>query len=454
VSAAPRSKAALGGAGAEDGSTLVAALAILIVVVLLGLAGVAATVASVTQATRGKSDTQALEAAEAAANIGWDRTSLIHIDSLGLSLSTPCLSFDLSGDVSAVAALTLGGETWCPSVSVAVPGASSASYQMTELTLGGRYIVGSATVGGVTRRVELSLNQKTSSSSLFGSYALLSHASLDMVNSTLVSGAGIRSDSWIKLEDTAVKCHIPNGSITPGPGQTVSETNNAGTCGNSTTPATSDISFSTVSVPTSNDDSRICTSGKDPCSGSVTWNALSDSLTLQNTGDSVTLKGNTYVFCSLTLNNGTLNVAPSNGKAVQIYFLPPTLCTLAGLAVGAQDLDVQNTTAYINNQTGLGAQGLQIYMVGNNTVNINNSSSTAINAVLYAPSGTINLENSATIKGAVAANAVTMTAQSNITYDSSAANVTGSGGSILYNQTQYDECTPQSSTGAPDSGCP
>jgi hypothetical protein len=291
--------------------------------------------------------------------------------------------------------------------------------------------------------------------SLFGTYAVQSHASLDFVNGTEVTGAGARSDGSIELQDTQVPCHIPSGSITPGPAQTVSETNNASTCGNSTTAATSDIAFPPIALPGSNNDSRICVSSEDPCSGTVTWNALTGSLNLQNTGDSVTLTGNTYVFCSLTMMNGTLNVAPSNGKAVQIYFLPPTSCLLAGITLGSTDLDVQNTTAYIDNKTGLGAAGLQIYLDGDNTVFINNSTPTTINAVIYAPNGTVSLENSATLKGAVTAEAVTMTAQSLITYDSTASTVTGGTGSILYNEKEYVECTPSaSSSQAPDNGCP
>jgi hypothetical protein len=187
----------------------------------------------------------------------------------------------------------------------------------------------------------------------------------------------------------------------------------------------------------------------------VTWNALTLQLNLQNSGDSVTLTGNTYVFCSLTMQNGTLNIDPANGKAVQIYFLPPTSCLAAGMSVGSTDLQVQNTTAYINNETGLHAAGLQIYLEGDNTVFINNQASTQMHAVIYAPTGTVEMENSASLDGAVAAYALTMTAQSTLTYDSSAANVTGGAGSILYAETQYVECSPApTANSTPDNGCP
>jgi len=441
--------------GSEDGFVLLAALAVLVVLLVLGTAAVAASLSGVHTSEYGEQDMQALEAAEGAANMGWNRLNLVSIDSLGLSVSAPCLSWSLSGNVAAVAALTFGSASWCPSVTVPIPGTSSASYQATNLTLGSRSIVGTATVGRVTRRVELTLNQSATSTPLFGPYAVESKTSLDFPNGSLVTGAGVRSDGSIQLQDTEVACHVPNGVITPGPGYTVSETNNASTCGNATAPATTDLSFPAINVPTSNNDSRICVASEDPCIGSVTWNALTATLNLQNTGDSVTLTGNTYVFCALTMQNGTLNINPSNGKAVQIYLLPPVSCLAAGISVGSTDLQVQNNTAYIKNETGLGAAGLQIYMEGDNTVFVNNQSSTAIKGDIYAPTGTVEMENNATIDGAVAAYALTMTAQSAIVYDSSSSTVNGGSGSILYAQHQYVECppTPASGTG-PDNGCP
>jgi hypothetical protein len=169
----------------------------------------------------------------------------------------------------------------------------------------------------------------------------------------------------------------------------------------------------------------------------------------------VTLTGNTYVFCSLTMMNGTLDIAPANGKTVQIYFLPPILCLAAGMTVGSTDLQVQNNTAYIKNETGLGAAGLQIYLEGDNTVFINNQNSTAMRADIYAPTGTVEMENSATLNGAVAAYAFTMTAQSVLNYDSTSSTVTGGAGSILYGQSQYLECTPSAPANtAPDDDCP
>src|SRR3984957_17236064 len=128
-------RARLPKASAEDGFALVAALAVIVALLAVGTAAA------------GEQDMRAQEAAESAADTGWNRLNLVSIDSLGLSITAPCLSWSLNGDVTAVAALVFGSESWCPAVAVPVPGASSASYQVTNLTLGSREIVGTATVG-------------------------------------------------------------------------------------------------------------------------------------------------------------------------------------------------------------------------------------------------------------------------------------------------------------------
>ena len=446
-------------ARAEDGFVLIAALMVLVVLLLLGTATVAASLSGMNSASRSEQDMQALEAAEAAANLGWNRMNLVSIDSLGLSTSFPCLSWALNGDITAVAALAFGSESWCPATQILVPGASSASYQFSELTLGSRDIVGTATVGGVTRRVELTLNQQSTGTPLFGPYAVQSNASLDFTNGSEVNGAGVRTNGSIELQDTEVSCHVPNGPMTPGPGYTVFETNNAGTCGNSTSPATSDFTFPSVATPTSNNDSGVCVSGQSPCSGGgeTSWSSLTLALSIQNEG-TVTLTGNTYEFCSVDISNGTLNIDPSNGKPVEIFFLPPASCLLDGMSAGSTSLWFEqngSNGSWLNNETKLGAAGVQIYVQGDTEVNLQNTAK-AVSADIYDPTGTIAFENSSTIDGAVAANSVTFNGTYPIVnYDSTSSTVEGASGNFLYGQTLYVECTPTPATGqAPDNGCP
>jgi Tfp pilus assembly protein PilX len=449
-------RARLDMARAEDGFAMIAALMVLVVLLVLGTAAVAASLSGVHSATRGEQDMQALEAAEGAADLGWNRMNLVSIDSLGLSTTDPCLSWALNGDVTAVAAVLYGSESWCPATSVPQPGASSATYQYSQLTTGDRFIVGTATVGNVTRRVELTLNQTSTGTPLFGPYAVESNQSLDFPNGAEVNGAGVRTNGSIELQDTEVKCHVPNGPITPGPGYTVTETNNAGTCGQSTSPAAGSFTFPSLSTPTSSNDSGICT-GTTCSGGTISWSLLNLSLTIQN-GGSVTLTGNTYEFCSVNIQNGTIYVHPSNGKPVEIFFLPPASCLTAGMTVGSTSLNFQNSGSngsWIDNETGLGAAGLQIYLQGTTDVTFENDAA-AVTADIYAPAGTVALENSSIVDGAIAANSVTMNGSYPIiNYDSSSSTVEGGSGNFLYGQTLYAECTPAPASGqAPDNGCP
>jgi hypothetical protein len=272
-----------------------------------------------------------------------------------------------------------------------------------------------------------------------------------------VNGGGVRTNGSIQLHDTEVACHVPNGPITPGPGFTVTEFNNAGTCGQSTAPATSNFTFPSVNTPTTNNDIGVCASGTCTGSGSVSWNALQLSLYIQNQG-TVTLTGNTYEFCSVNIQNGTINVDPTNGKPVEIFFLPPASCLLDGMSAGSTSLNFQNggsNGAWLNNETGLGAAGVQIYVQGNTVVDLQNTAR-AVTADFYDPAGTIELQNGPIIDGAVAANSVTFNGTFPIVnYDSSSSTVQGSSGNFLYGQTLYVECTPAPASGqAPDNGCP
>ena len=409
----------------------------------------------------GEADSQALAAAEGAANLGWNRVNETGWDSLGLSVLAPCLQFSGVNGATVTALAAINSGTWCPATTVHVPKASAASYQVSTLSNGTRYIIGSATVGAVTRRVKLTTKSSSIGTPLFGIYAVQSEASLDFQNQSVVSGGSVRSDGNITLEDTAVSCHVPNGAITPGPGKTVTTTNGAGTCGNSTTAATSSISWQTISAPSSDNDSYLPSScpgtSTDSCSGgTISWSPTNKTLTIQN-GGTVTLTGNTYTFCTINNQNGTLDIKPTNGKAVQIYMLPPSSCSGAGVAANSQTLTLQNNNSWIKNDTGLSAQGLQVYVLGATTAYLNNSSTYQFNGVIYAPTQTtgttVQIINSAAVKGAIAAYSTTWTASASLTYDATAATVTGGGGAVLYGQQAYSECT--TSTGAtPDVGCP
>jgi hypothetical protein len=181
----------------------------------------------------------------------------------------------------------------------------------------------------------------------------------------------------------------------------------------------------------------------------------------------LTLTGNTYVFCSLSLQNGTLTFNPTNkSKPVQIYFPSPSTC---GQTTPVQQFSLQNQ-AIIANSTNQGAGGLQFYMIGSGSLSptatpttsadINNQSSTGqLVATIYAPLSAVSIRNQAGIKGAVYGEAVTWGGNNpNVFRDTTTDNVTATTSSpptySAYTQTNYRECTSIVPTDtAPSSGC-
>lgn len=452
---------------------MITAMAVLLVLLLLAGAATAATLATKGGQSRAVKSAQALQAAEAAANIGWERISLARVDTL--NVTTPCLSLSVGSVVKvAYALLDVNGVHWCASQSVSVPGSTNASYQVSELKLDNvlginvRYMVGQATVGGVTRRVVLKLGTGSQSftSSLFGTFALQTKKALMLANGQFVSGAGVRSDLDITMDSNSPLCHVTGGPITPGPGHTVTTTNGASTCGNSTTAAAAPLSYQTVNLPTLNDDARLpvinlCLVALDPCSpnlsSDMTFTArllsgtiISGDLFMRNSA-AITLKGNVYVFCNFNMQNGTMHIAPANGQPVQIY--------LGGCGGSTVPSATVQNQAKILNETGLGAKGLQFYMVGAGNMDINNASTTR--AAIYAPLGRVFLHNDNTqIQGAVVADNVDFGFQAggkpSILYDSTVQNIGGgtSQTSTNYPKANYAQCssaTPPSNN--PLGGC-
>ena len=127
------------------------------------------------------------------------------------------------------------------------------------------------------------------------------------------------------------------GNATPGPGESVSITNNGSMCTpSSTSPAAVPFNFPPVdqgSAATVNDNARITGaksgtgSPRDTCSGcgNISWNAATRVLQVANNA-TLTLTGDVYSFCSLTVqNNATLRIAPRT-TPLRIYIDSPESC--------------------------------------------------------------------------------------------------------------------------------
>jgi Tfp pilus assembly protein PilX len=467
----------------ESGFALVSAVAVLLVLLLLTGAAAAASIAAKSGQSRSVKGAQALQAAEAAANIGWERINLARVDTL--SVTTPCLQLSAGSVVKVAYSLVdVNNVHWCPSQTVVGPGASSASYQVSELTLDNvlgvqvRYVVGTATVGDVTRRVALKLGSSTSGGSItpFGSYALDTLSDLLLGNATQVAGAGARSNGDITLQDLPHMCHVSGGNITPGPGKQVFLNNNATTCGGSDAPAAAPLVLNPITEPALNDDLRLqapplckLLTALDPCTYSapsdVQWDPLKLRLVIMNQA-TVKLTGNNYVFCYLDLKAQTkLIVAPANGQAVKITFRSPDQCPGGAIDADGTQLWLENQS-FIDNRTGRGANGIQLLFVGSSTktskitidtaAKASDTGLTSFNALIYAPLSDLTMINQGELFGAVAAKSVTMTAQARVTYDATTSGFTVPGGptSTNYPKANYAQCSSATApSNNPRGGC-
>jgi type II secretory pathway pseudopilin PulG len=472
----------------QDGFTMIATMAVLFILVMLVAAASAATISSRGGSTRSTQSSRAFQAADAAATIGVQRLSELKIDNGNTLTCVKTSDNTASGTLTTTTVAT--ASTWCPPVPVAVPGTTMAKYYVgpavasapsssttgnvtTTTTSTTRSVVGVAQIGNVYRRVQQkgtmvttktdTTTTTTNSTPLFQGYGLLSLSDVNLTNGYYVSGAGVRTDGNITLNTTTVSCHVSGGPITPGVGKQVFLQNGATACGNPTTPATTALSMDPVAIPTSFDNSGI-TSSTD-----ATYTAASKSISIQNSG-SMTLKGNNYVFCSINMANGTLNISPTNGQPVSIYFPAPgsgtssatnTLCPSSA----STQVSITNNSVVTNNiSTAFGARGLQFYASGAGTLTFNNNSQ--VNGAVWAPLGTVNIQNQGGIKGAVAGKNVTFGGNNPyVVYDSHIGGITTGGGTSTSTSSAttygsfspaangYSECPAVDNTSAPSTGC-
>ena len=216
---------------------------------------------------------------------------------------------------------------------------------------------------------------------------------------------------------------------------------------------------------TQNDNARI-TSGLDP-SHNTTYAAATRTLTLGNSS-SVTLGGGTYNFCSLTMQNSA-DLFVAAGARVRIFIDSPDRMG-SGCPPRAAGTDRSCTVdrdasagsgnfAVINSARILPASNdpldLQIYVYGFNDMSnlVDFKNSIDMVGTIHAPRSRVEFKNSATIRGAVAANRVCFKNSVNFTSDSDA---TGIGGDTVarHSQTAWRECTKSATVASdPESGC-
>jgi hypothetical protein len=448
------------------------ALPVVIIVLAVAIVLMGVAVAQSGIATGGANQDRRVKRAIQAADAGLD-AAVYRMNKFDVTRAVaPCVS-----PVGAVLALVpyaiLGGERWCPPVSEDLGGGASYTYWVQTICVPPtlvtcqnppdgifkRTVVSQGTVDGVTRRVAMKVQADTGSP-LFQNAGLISLLDLNMPNSSAVYG-NAKSGGNISLSNSATICSDPTGAApgnaTPGPGRAVTTGNSSSVCG-SQNPSPDPVTLSPVDQGTSatvNDDWRICnplglgapTAGLlgDACTPKTNWYAwdrAARTLEISNSGW-VTLGGNLYSFCRLTMsNNSTLKITPKTGGAVRIFIDTPEACGGAGGAV----LDLQNGVQ-LEAPPGATPTQLQIYVAGSSTipttVNLGNNPDVQVPMVLYAPSSTVNLRNRVKIKGAIAANQVTFENNTDLTWTADVDDLKANTLFPLFQRSDdYRECSP------------
>jgi len=398
----------------ESGMALPVALFATVAALALAGAAVMSSVDVQLSSHRDSGSKNAIAAADAGANVALLR---LQRDAAELA-SAPCID---------------GAEPeangWCPPVSGEVGGAEY-SYEISQAGAGcGEFdlcIVSTGLAGGVSRRVEITLNNKTGGEFGGGGGAgggpegLIGAEDIEIDN-VADARVNVGSNGNVYVHNNGNVC----GNIRHGIGKEVTFDNNGTQCGgyaiseeNLSLPPVS--SFMPADIATENSNYRLikCVSADNPegCqldgySGkwkeNIPWDPATRTISTFNNA-TLTLTGGDYFVCKLLLSNNS-HLIMADGTQVRIFFDTPENC---GLTSGAKQIDVSNnanitSTGYQPSEDKFDLPGL--YVMGSTTIptTIEWSNNSGTNEfVLYAPNSHIELKNNAVFVGMIAGKTV------------------------------------------------
>ncbi len=424
--------------------------------------GVAIT--SAVQAQRGASRDSDTKAALLVAEAGVSQ-ALLHYNRIPTTPAQPCVVTD-GGQVFTAA--TVNG--WCPA-SVGSMHGETFSYTVRP-TDGALEIVASGNSDGVARRVDVGA-VSSGGQRMFADATVKAQDWIHMSSNAEVL-TGVATNGDITMASNARIC----GVASVGVGRTMSAVSNARwyssyvypSCQTQLSPA--NVPQAPLTLPpvnqgdaaTNNDNARFF--GQDLISGQlsrVCFNRLQGDGSAgscaarelsMSSNSSLTLAGDTYSFCRLTMSsNTTLFIAA--GATVRIYFDSPEAC---GLAPGTAQLSLSSNSRITS--TAGAATNVGMYFLGSETrpSSISLSSNTQVagdceqNFVIYAPRTAINMNSNSTYCGALAGKTIQINSNARIYADNGAAGFELPAASPHYVVDRFVECNP--APGAPpDAGC-
>ena len=450
----------------ERGIALPVALAALLILSLLGTAAVLAATETNSLTGRDGNTKAALEAADAGLRVAAYRLNQLRPDDTHCP-TVPATATGTGNLCASPGVESIGnGASYRYWITGAMTSGACAGYAVdnTQTAIGQRCITAIGAAGAVSARTQERVVAYTSSpvfpAAIYGS------RSVTVSNNATI--AGTPGDPGVLGT---------NGALTIGGGGTVIDGYQLGPTGtisdssstnnyppSSSFPVRRSTPWASLSnVPfgntaTVNDDARICT--LDPCSGGVSFNAVTRVLSMSN-NSSLTLGGGIYNFCGFSAaNNAHITIGAT--VKTQIYIDSTARVLSDGVTSACASGSAGNFALSQNDSLdnpSANALNVQIYVYGNpalpgaNVVSLFNNSNSYIS--LDAPFSTVSISPSSNTvyTGAIAAYAVTLGNASSFSYQPT-TNTLQVGSLGLYYRAYWKQCpsTPTDPTD-PTSGC-
>ncbi len=464
----------------EAGIALPVSVIVLSLVMLLGAVAVGQAVSASSGTHRDSNSKRALQAANAGVE-----TALWRMNALAEQTTDPsettCLIRGADLSLQLVGVSTDG---WCPAGAAEdIGGGESYWYRVSGPQAGldfdglhstiDRRIVSTGSAGGVTRRVVTDVSA-LNLSGFFSDYVAFSRDDMTLSNQGDIGSPEVqgnaRSNGSIFLEHPNSRVY---GNATPGPGEAVLTGEGGGSASTrvdgSTAPAENPLELPQAIVPPAADvDGETC-----DVSLALLYTCPShaydpSSRRLALDGDTVVLRGNTFVFCSITMrNNSRLKLAPTDLlEPVRIYIDAPENCedSTGNPPLRSLSFENQPRISWALDLLGISLSDLthpvlQMYVVGGDPpteihYENNNTSEENVPMTLYAPNSNVTFENYARLTGGVIASKLTMSNNTSIAPTSASIGEVITGVTPIYHEKRFAECTAQAVAGsAPDEGC-
>lgn len=438
---------------------------LLMLVAALGMAGIA--VSASIQGQGGIVRDQQSKAALVVAESGTSQ-ALLQYNRYGIiSGPTPC---------APVGGSTPDAEGWCPLVTGVPVNGGTVSYQVrpTSSALPGGgvawtqlEVVSTGTVGGTTRRVELTAGSSSGQSPFLDADVKSKDGITLDSNSQIHSGSATNGD--ITVASNASLCgpaSVGIGKDVKGSGGHYSNID----CTGQGIEMEEELNLPPVNQGTAatvNDNGRLFSedliSGNkaEACWNGITGKGKSGSCGARelvvDTNSSVTLGGSVYSFCKLTLkSNSSLYIAPSGDEVTKIFFDSPEACKYGS---GTQQLNLLSNSR-ITSTTGKAAD-IAMLFVGSpyTSTRINLNSNTSVdgpceqNFVIYAPYTDIDLDSKTKFCGAMVGKTVHLDSNAQIWTSSGTDSFVLPNTAPHYVAERFIDCTATVAAGPPDQGC-